>query len=175
MAKKSLSQKQQMDLRALKVLTEEPEPFELEGRDGNMITYKLYPLQLGRLALITERLIQLDMCLDSEDGDNVVKAMWDICSEKPAEVAEIIAIATLRTKEDIDNHLEERTQELLWSPTMTPTALSNLLYTIVFQSFYQDFMKAIRLVKILSVRISQTERENLIATEVIPSGAQKMQ
>ena len=174
MAKKRLSPKQQMDLRALKVMAEEPEAFEIEGKDGEKITYKLYPLQLGRLALITERLIQLDMCLDNEDNDNVVKAMWDICSDMPREVAEIIAIATLRTKEDIDNHLEERTQELLWSPTMTPTALSNLLYTIVFQSYYQDFMRAIRLVKILSVRISQSERESLIATEGIPFGEQKM-
>lgn len=175
MAKKSLSQKQQMDLRALKVIAEEPESFEIEGKDSNKITYRLYPLQLGRLALITERLIQLDMCLDNEDGENVVKVMWDICSEKPREVAEIIAIATLRTKEDIDTLLEERTQELLWSPTMTATALSNLLYTIVFQSYYQDFMKAIRLVKILSVRISQSERESLIATEGIPFGERKMQ
>lgn len=174
MAKKSLSQKQKMDIRALNILTEKPESFELEDKDGNMITYKLYPLQLGRLALITERLIQLDICLDNEDGDNAVKIMWDICSVKPREVAEIIAIATLRTRDDIDNHLEERTKELLWSPTMTPQALTNILYTIIFQSYYQDFMRAIRLVKILSVIISQSERESLIATEGIPSGAQKM-
>lgn len=129
-----------------------------------MVTYKLYPLQLGRLALITERLIELDMCLDNEDT-NVVKVMWEICSTKAEQVAEIIAIATLRTRDDIENHLEERTKELLWSPTMTPQAMSNILYTIIFQSYFEDFMKAIRLAKILSVNISQEEREKRIATE----------
>lgn len=158
-----------MDLRALRMITETTETFEAQGKDGNMITYKLYPLQLGRLALITERLIQLDLCLDNEDGENVVKQMWEICSSKPNEVAEIIAIATLRTKEDIETKLEERTQEILWSPTMTPQGLSNILYTITFQSYHQDFMKAIRLVKILSVNLSQTDQEERIATDVIPS------
>lgn len=129
-----------------------------------MVTYKLYPLQLGRLALITERLIELDMCLDNEDT-NVVKVMWEICSTKAEQVAEIIAIATLRTRDDIENHIDERTKELLWSPTMTPQAMSNILYTIIFQSYFEDFMKAIRLAKILSVNISQEEREKRIATE----------
>ena len=135
-----------MDLRALSMLVEKPQSFEIEDRDGKMQTYHLYPLQLGRLALITERLIHLDLILDDPDTD-VVKAMWEICSSEPKRVAEIIAIATLRTREDIETHLEERVQEFLWSPTMTPQALANILYTIIFQSYHEDFMKAIRLVK----------------------------
>lgn len=163
-----------MDLRALSMLVEKPQSFEIEDRDGKMQTYHLYPLQLGRLALITERLIHLDLILDDPDTD-VVKAMWEICSSEPKRVAEIIAIATLRTREDIETHLEERVQEFLWSPTMTPQALANILYTIIFQSYHEDFMKAIRLVKILSVKISQQDRESLIATAVTPSGDKKMQ
>lgn len=161
---KKLSANQQRDLRALSTLVEKPIPFEIENSEGTMVTYKLYPLQLGRLALITERLIELDMCLDNEDT-NVVKVMWEICSTKSEQVAEIIAIATLRTRDDIENHIEERTKELLWSPTMTPQAMSNILYTIIFQSYFEDFMKAIRLAKILSVNISQEEREKRIAME----------
>lgn len=158
-----------MDLRALSMLVEKPQSFEIEDRDGKMQTYYLYPLQLGRLALITERLIHLDLILDDPDVD-IVKAMWDICSSEPQRVAEIIAIATLRTRHDIETLLEERTQELLWSPTMTPQALTNILYTIIFQSYHEDFMKAIRLVKILSVKILQQDRENLIATVGKPYG-----
>lgn len=171
---RQLSPKQQMDIRALSMLTETPHTFDIEGNDGEKITYNLYPLQLGRLALITERLIHLDLILDDPDTD-IVKAMWEVCSEEPKRVAEIIAIATLRTREDIETRLEERTQELLWSPTMTPQAMTNILYTIIFQSYHEDFMKAIRLVKILSVKISQTDRENLIATVAKPSGDRKMQ
>lgn len=161
-------------MRALDTITETPEAFEIEGKDGKKVVYYLYPLQLGRLALITKRLIHLDMCLDNDNEDNVVKVMWDICSSKPKEVAEIIAIATLRTREDVETKLNERTQEILWSPTMTPQGMANILYTIIFQSYSQDFMTAIRLVKILSVTLSQTERENLIATEGTVSGVRKM-
>lgn len=174
MTQRKLSPKQQMDLRALSMLVDKPESFEIEDKNGNTITYKLYPLQLGRLALITERLIHLDLILDDPETD-VVKAMWEICADQPRNVAEIIAIATLRTKDDIDNQLEERVNELLWSPTMTPQALTNILYTIIFQSYYEDFMKAIRLVKILSVKISQEDRESLIATVATPSGGKKTQ
>ena len=142
---RQLSPKQQMDLRALSMLVDETKSFEIEDKDGNNVTYKLYPLQLGRLALITERLIHLDLILDDPETD-VVKAMWEICADQPRKVAEIIAIATLRTKDDIDNRLEERVNELLWSPTMTPQALTNILYTIIFQSYHEDFMKAIRAV-----------------------------
>lgn len=156
------------------MLVEEPQAFEIEGKDGEKKTYKLYPLQLGRLALITERLIHLDLILDDPETD-VVKAMWEICADQPRKVAEIIAIATLRTRDDIEKQLEERTNELLWSPTMTPQALTNILYTIIFQSYHEDFMKAIRLVKILSVKISQEDRESLIATAATPSGGKKTQ
>ena len=161
--------KQLMDSRALDILTEQAQTFEIEGSDGNKKTYKLYPLQLARLALITRRLIELDLILDDPEGD-VVKAMWKICSERPQQVAEIIAIATLRTKEEIDNNLEERVKEFLWSPSMTPQAMSNILYTIIYQSYYEDFMRAIRLVKIISVKITQNESEKRIATEEIASG-----
>lgn len=167
--KRRLSPKKQQDIRLLRTMTEQPETFEIEGKDGDVIIYKLYPLQLGRLELITERLIQLDLCLDNEDGNNVVQQMWDICSSMPKQVAEIIAIATLRTKEDIDTHLDERTQEMLWSPTLTPEVMAKILYTIIFQTYHQDFMKAIRLVKILSVQLSQSEREERIVTEATPS------
>ena len=158
-----------MDIRALDILAEKAESFEIEGSDGNKHTYKLHPLQLARLALISRRLIELDLVLGDPEGD-VVKAMWDICSKKPQQVAEIIAIATLRTKEEIENNLEERTNEFLWSPSMTPQAMSNILYTIIYQSYYEDFMKAIRLVKIISVNISQNETEKRIAMEETVSG-----
>lgn len=173
MARRKLSPKQQMDIRALSMLEEKPQTFEIEGKDGEMHTYYLYPLQLGRLALITERLIHLDLILDDPETD-IVKAMWEVCSSEPQRVAEIIAIATLRTREDIETRLEERTQELLWSPTMTPQALTNILYTIIFQSYHEDFMKAIRLVKILSVKISHADRESLIATVEKPFGGKQM-
>lgn len=70
--------------------------------------------------------------------------------EKSKEVAEIIAIATLRTQQEIEDMLKERTKLIYWSPTMDTTALTNILSTIVFQSYYADFMNAIRSYIIIS-------------------------
>ena len=159
MAKKQLNKP---DKRALNTLLEQPESFEIETKDGNKKTFYLYPLQLGRLAMISQRLIDLDMTLNDEESD-VVQKMWQICTEKPQQVAEIIAIATLRSKQEIDTQMAERVDELLWSPTMTTQALSNLLYAIVFQSYYADFMSAIRSVKTLRVMISQPTAAERIA------------
>lgn len=154
-----------LDKRALSTLVEQHETFEIETQDGNKKTLCLYPLQLGRLAMISQRLIDLDMSL-SDDGHDAVRKMWQICADKPQQVAEIIAIATLRTKRDIEECLTERTNELLWSPTMTTQAYSNLLYSIVFQSYHADFMSAIRSVRTLRVMISQqTEAERIAHTE----------
>lgn len=93
--------------------------------------------------MISRRLINLDMAL-SGNAENDVMKMWRICADKPHEVAEIIAIATLRTKSDVENELKARTELIEWSPTMTTPALSNILSSIVFKSYYGDFTIAIR-------------------------------
>lgn len=150
--------------RALDTLTEKIESFEIEGNDKEQITLYLYPLQLGRLAMISRRLIDLDLIFDDEQMEGAVKRMWTICSEKSKEVAEIIAIATLRTQQEIEDMLKERTKLIYWSPTMDTTALTNILSTIVFQSYYADFTNAIRLVRTLRVMISPTTTAERIAT-----------
>lgn len=151
------------DQRALDVLTDKMESFELEDQSGKKVTLYLYPLQLGRLALISRRLIDLDLVFDGNDEEDSVKQLWRVCAEKPQEVAEIIAIATLRTKEEIDTMLEERVKLLLWSPVMTQQALLNVLYAVITQSYYADFLKAIRSVRMLRVMISQPTTADRIA------------
>lgn len=159
------------DTRALNTLLEQPESFEIELPEGHKKSFQLYPLQLGRLALISQRLIELDCVLCDEQAD-VVQKMWSICAEKPRQVAQIIAIATLRTKQEIDEQLEARTDEVFWSPTMTAQSMAHLLYTIVFQSYYADFLSAIRLVRTLRVTISRpTAAERIAPMEAGLSGA----
>ena len=160
-----------IDKRALDVLTEKIESFELENKSGKKETLYLYPLQLGRLAIISRRLLNLDFVFDEEHVEDSVKQLWTICAEKPREVAEIIAIATLRTKQDIDKDFEQRVDLIMWSPTMTQQALANVLYTIVVQSYYADFMSAIRSVRTLRVMISQiTPKERIASTGAAASG-----
>ena len=92
---------QRRDIRAYKMLSEEPEYFEAETKDGETKKYTIYPFQLARLALISSRLIELELALDMPDC-NPIKAMWMMCATKARKVAEIIAIATLKTQEDIE-------------------------------------------------------------------------
>ena len=159
-----------MDKRALDVLTDKYESFQIENEKGETVTLHLYPLQLGRLAMISRRLLDLDVAF-SDDAENEVRKMWKICSEKPREVAEIIAIATLRTKQEIDEGLNARTELILNSPSMLPLAMSNVLAEVIYQSFYWDFINAIRSVKMLQVEVSQkTEAERIAITEYRPSG-----
>lgn len=157
--------RRKIDKRAYKVLSEEPESFTIEGLDGKEIELRLYPLQLGRLAMISERLIDLEIALSDNDG-NEVQRMWDICSKKPKVVAEIIAIATLRTRQDIEDKLKERTSLILNSPTMTPEAITNVFMAILFQSYHADFMNTIRSARTFQVVISPTtEMERIVSTE----------
>lgn len=153
-----------IEQRALDTITEKPESFDIETQDGKTETLYLYPLQLGRLALISRRLLDLDLAMDDNDTEGAIKRMWTICSEKPREVAEIIAIATLRTKQEIEDELKDRTDLILWSPTMQPGALVNIISAIVIQSYHEDFMKAIRSVKTLQVMISPMMAAERIAT-----------
>lgn len=150
--------------RALDTLTETKQSFKVKSIDGKEdITLSLFPLQLGRLAMISRRLLELNIDRSGDD-ENEVKNMWKLCADKPQEVAEIIAIATLQTKQEIDEQLEERTQLILHSPTMTPAAISALFSNIVLQSYYVDFMNAIRSVKMLQVEVSPTMTASRIAT-----------
>lgn len=166
-----MAKKKKTDARAYSTLVEKPELFQIEDRQGKQVKLKIYPLQLGRLALISQKLLELDMVFDNEAKD-VVKQMWEVCSTKPQQVAEIVAIATLRTKEEIEEQLDSRIEELMWSPSMTPQAYVTLLQYIVFQSFHEDFMRAIRSVRTLRVEISQeTKRERIASMADKPFGA----
>lgn len=157
--------RKKIDKRAMRILSEEPESFTIEGLDGKDIKLHLYPLQLGRLAMISERLIDLDIAFDASE-DNDIKKMWKMCSEHPKTVAEIIAIATLRTRDDIEDKFEERTDLILNSPTMTPQAIANVFMAIIFQSYFADFMNTIRSAKTFQVMISpMTEMERIVSTE----------
>ena len=158
-------------MRAIDTLVEAPQSFEIENKSGEKETLHLYPLQLGRLMMITRRLLSLDLVFDDERIQDSVQQIWQICAQKAHEVAEIIAISTLRTKEEIETKLQERKELIEWSPTMTQQALTNVLFTIVGQSYYADFVSAIRSVRTLRAAISPTTQAERIAdTEEQASG-----
>ena len=52
------------DHRALGTLIEKPESFIIKDQQGDEVTLKLYPLQLGRLMLISDRLLDRGQAID---------------------------------------------------------------------------------------------------------------
>lgn len=151
------------EARAIDALLETPEYFDLKGKSGEKEKFFLYPLSLGRLMMVSKRLLELDLTLSELGGDDPMKEMWRVCGDKPDKVAEIIAVSTLKTKEEIEKKLKERTEFFMWSEELTTQALANILYTIITQSFCEDFMNAIRLVKTLRVTVPKENPANLIA------------
>ena len=87
-------------------------------------------------------------------GDKPFDEMLRVAEECTEDMMELIAIATLRDKQDMEK-LEERKDMLMWSPTMTQVAQANLLQVIVTQCFYADFVMAFKLVKMLPEIVSQ--------------------
>lgn len=153
------------DYRAMGALLEDkPLQFEIETTNGEKKPLSVYPFQLGRLLMISQRLLDLDLLFD-EQGERAdpIKQMWEVCATKSREVAEILAIATLRSKEELDTQLEERTEEILWSPSMTPNAFAQVLFRIVQSAYYGDFIKAIRSVEMLRVEICPKTQAGRIA------------
>ncbi len=135
------------------------ETFDIKDKDGNDITLSIYPLQLARLSMISQKLRALNIDLDKmteADENQSLNQMVEICAEKPRAVAEIIAIATLRTKKDIDEKLTERTDLIYWSPTSgNCKVLATLLEYVVMLCYDESFMDALKAVRVLRVNIGR--------------------
>ena len=92
--------------------------------------------------MISRRLIDLDLIFDDEQMEGAVKRMWTICSEKSKEVAEIIAIATLRTQQEIEDMLKERTKLILVPYNGYNSSYKHFVHhriSILLRGFYERY------------------------------------
>lgn len=140
--------------RAEQAIIESPLEFEIEKINGKKEKLWIYPFSAGRLIKAAGLIRRMKLTAEALTGDKPFDEMMRVAEDCTEDLIELIAIATLRDKEDMER-LEERKDLLMWSPTMTQVAQANLLQVIVTQCFYADFVKAFRLVKMLPEIVSQ--------------------
>lgn len=164
--------------RAEQAIIESPLEFEIEKINGKKEKLWIYPFSAGRLIKAAGLIRRMKLTAEALTGDKPFDEMLRVAEECTEDMMELIAIATLRDKQDMEK-LEERKEMLMWSPTMTQVAQANLLQVIVTQCFYADFVTAFKLVKMLPEIVSQrTKIADLKAKETPmaekPSGDSRM-
>ena len=151
--------------RAEQAIIESPLEFEIEKINGKKEKLWIYPFSAGRLIKAAGLIRRMKLTAEALTGDKPFDEMLRVAEECTEDMMELIALATLRDKQDMEK-LEERKDMLMWSPTMTQVAQANLLQVIVTQCFYADFVTAFRLVKMLPEIVSQrTKTADLKAKE----------
>lgn len=156
--------------RAEQAIIESPLEFEIEKINGKKEKLRIYPFSAGRLIKGAGLIRRMKLTAEALTGDKPFDEMLRVAEECTEDMMELIALATLRDKQDMER-LEERKDMLMWSPTMTQVAQANLLQVIVTQCFYADFVNAFRLVKMLPEIVSQrTKKADLKAKETPTEG-----
>ena len=140
--------------RAEQAIIESPLEFEIEKINGKKERLWIYPFSAGRLIKAAGLIRRMKLTAEALTGDKPFDEMLRVAEECTEDMMELIALATLRDKQDMEK-LEERKDMLMWSPTMTQVAQANLLQVIVMQCFYADFVMAFKLVKMLPEIVSQ--------------------
>ena len=140
--------------RAEQAIIESPLEFEIEKINGKKEKLWIYPFSAGRLIKAAGLIRRMKLTAEALTGDRPFDEMLLVAEECTEDMMELIALATLRDKQDMEK-LEERKEMLMWSPTMTQVAQVNLLQVIVTQCFYADFVMAFKLVKMLPEIVSQ--------------------
>ena len=140
--------------RAEQAIIESPLEFEIEKINGKKEKLWIYPFSAGRLIKAAGLIRRMKLTAEALTGDKPFDEMLRVAEDCTGDLMELIALATLRDKQDMEK-LEERKEMLMWSPTMTQVAQANLLQVIVTQCFYADFVMAFKLVKMLPEIVSQ--------------------
>ncbi len=110
--------------------------------------YDIHPPQIGKIEILSKLFLQLEF-----DEDALVEypftEMMRICANKADLVCQIMAIATLRTKEEVldDDLVQERADHFKWSCENKDYA--KCVIAIMSMSDYENFIVSTRLMKML--------------------------
>lgn len=120
-----------------------PLSFELEG-----VKYEIHPPTLGKMQILSKLYLQLDID-EKAFSDKPHKESMRICESKTDAVCEIMAVATLQTKEELldESKVKERATLFKWS--CKPQDFATCIMAILTLIDYENFITSIRLTKIL--------------------------
>ena len=120
-----------------------PISFELDKKK-----YEIHPPTLGKMQILSKLYLQLDIDEKNLAKEPHLEAMR-ICESKTDIVCELMAVATLNSKDELfnDELVKERAELFKWN--CYPQDFGNCLLAILAQVDYENFMTSIRLTKTL--------------------------
>lgn len=120
-----------------------PISFELDKKK-----YEIYPPTLGKMQILSKLYLQLEIDEKALTKEPHLEAMR-VCESKTDIVCQIMAVATLNSKDELFNEglLKERAELFKWS--CYPQDFGTCLLAILAQVNYENFMTSIRLTKTL--------------------------
>lgn len=124
-------------------IVEKPIEFKV-GKDR----YKIHPPTLGKLQLLSNLYLQLDINEEALQEEPHLESMR-VCESKVDVVCELMAVATFKDKEELldDDKIKERAEHFKWSTS--PSDFSTVLLALLTQTHYENFIASIRLTGIL--------------------------
>lgn len=110
--------------------------------------FEIYPPTLGKMQILSKLYLQLEIDEERFNGEPHKESMR-VCEERTDIACEIMAVATLRTEDDLlsDEKITERAKFFKWN--CYPEDFSTCLLAILTQVDYSNFITSIRLTKML--------------------------
>lgn len=110
--------------------------------------FSIYPPTLGKLQILSKYYLMLDIDEQALSGEPHLEAMR-VCEAKTDTVCQLMAAATLDTKEDLLD--DEKICELagFFKFNAYPPDFGTVLLALLTQVHYENFMSSIRLTRIL--------------------------
>lgn len=120
-----------------------PISFELKGE-----RFEIHPPTLGKMQILSKLYLQLEIDEEALADEPHLEAMR-LCEKKTDVVCEIMAVATINSKEELldDANVRERAEFFKWN--CLPPDFGTCLLAILAQVDYENFMTSIRLTKTL--------------------------
>ena len=120
-----------------------PISFEL-----NKEKYEIHPPTLGKMQILSKLYLQLEIDEKALAKEPHLEAMR-VCESKTDIVCQLMAVATLKSKDELFNEglLKERAELFKWN--CYPQDFGTCLLAILAQVDYENFMTSIRLTKTL--------------------------
>lgn len=124
-------------------VTERPMEFVVERRK-----FKIYPPTLGKMQILSKYYLMLDINEETFAAEPIKESMR-LCQEKTDIVCRLMAVATMRDKDDLlnDDKIADVAEYFKWAAKAND--FSECILAILVQVDYENFITSIRLTKTL--------------------------
>lgn len=148
--------KEQYEQMASNAMLEKPIEFETAGEK-----FQIYPPSFGKMQILSKLFLSLDFDEEKLLNEPMQESMR-LCMTKTDFVCALIAVATLRTKEELTDNkiIEERTSFFKWNAD--PDAFCYVVTSLLAQINYVNFSHSIVLTKTFCINKPKVEETNMV-------------